>query len=397
MGGLNLVGELYDYMIGIVVVGVIFTSAVFAIPAISYVNLLQVDQQQLRNTALNVFNTMLLGTGSPSDWGSTFPFDQNNVEAFGLDLAKESSMYILDADKLQRLDKESPGYIEYPYVRELLGLEEYGFTLSIFRPYTVDWDLEINNAPSSVWFAVNVTRSEDQRPIPNAQVSVTVLATAINKNTKTDPIAIVNEARTFFTDALGRCEGSEVLTLPPGYYLGQAVAIMKITVSGISTIVVAQAGVNLQEVMKINTFGDTVTLSYRGWNTTTTVVPEGVRRIKQIDAYNYDQLTRVWSGSDHPSDNKINKGEGDFQYWNKTFPGLRAMEPGLLLFTVLVTLKKLGPTLVIIAGPFSLGESSEIFSFGPDSEQLSNVAIKLRRYVVFSGITYIAELTLWKE
>ncbi len=295
---------------------------------------------------------------------------------------------------MQRLDKDSPGYIEYPYVRALLGLEEYGFTLSIFRPFTVDWDLQINNATNSVWFAVNVTRSEDQRPIPNAQISVRVLATAINKNTKTDPIAIVNEARTFFTDALGRCEGSEVLTLPTGYYLGQAVAIMKITVSGISTMVVAQAGVNLQDVMKINTFGDTVTLSFRGW---TQELPEGARRIKQIDAYNYDQLTRVWSGSDAPSDNKINQGTGDFQYWNKTFPGLRAMEPGLLLFTVLVTLKGLGPTLVIIAGPFSLGESSEVFSFGPASEQVHDVEIKLRRYVVFSGNTYIAELSLWKE
>jgi len=382
-------------MIGIVVVGIIFISAVVAVPAISYVNLLQVNQQQLRNTALNVFNAMLLGTGSPSDWGSTFPFNQSNVEAFGLDYSEESSMYVLDTDKVQRLDKDSPGYIEYPYVRDLLRLKDYGFRLSIFRPFTVSWDLKINNATSSVWFAVNVTRSEDQRPIPNAQISVTVLATAINKNTKTDPIAIVNEARTFFTDVLGRCEGNELLTLPTEeYYLGQAVAIMKVTVSGISTMVVAQAGVNLQDVMQINTFGDTVTLSYRGW---TQELPEGARRIKQIDAYNYDQLTRVWSGSDHPSDNKINQGSGDFQYWNKTFPGLRAMGPSLLLFTVLVTLKGLGPTLVMITGPFSLGESSEVFSFGPASEQVHDVEIKLRRYVVFSGNTYIAELSLWKE
>ncbi len=389
-----MVGELYDYMVGIVIVGILFISAVSAVPTISYVNLFQVNQQQLRNTALNVFNAMLLGTGYPSDWGSTFPFNQSNVEAFGLASSGESSLYVLDSDKVQRLDKDSPGYIEYSYVRDLLRLEDYGFRLSIFRPFTVDWDLQINNVTNSVWFAINVTRSEDQRPIPNAQVSVTVLATAINKNTKTDPVAIVNVARIFFTNALGRCEGNEPVTLPSDdYYLGQAIAVMKVTVSGISTMVVAHAGVNLQDVMRIDTFGDTLTLSYRGW---TQELPEGARRIKQIDVYNYDQLIRVWSGSDDPSKNKINQGSGDFQYWNMTFPGLRMMEPALLLFTVLVTLKGLGPTLVIIAGPFSLGESSEIFSFGSDSEHY-DVATKLRRYVVFAGMTYIAELTLWRE
>ncbi len=394
MGGLNLVGELYDYMIGIVVVGVIFTSAVFAIPAISYVNLLQVDQQQLRNTALNVFNTMLLGTGSPSNWGSTFPFYQNNVEAFGLDLAKESSMYILDTDKLQRLDKESPGYIEYPYVRELLGLEEYGFALSIFRPYTVDWDLKINNAPSSVWFAVNVTRSEDLRPIPNAQVSVTILCTAKNLDKVDEPLANVTRPNTLFTDALGRCEGTQPIQIPPGYILETAVAIMKITVAGISTMVVAQQDQTLQNVMKINTFGDTIILSFRGELTNTS----SARWVLGIMSYNYDEtLTEVYGGGDG-NEGKITEGYG-YVFWNSTFPGLKDMDPALLLFLVSVTLGagEGGRKPVIVAGPFSLWESSEIFSFGPDSEQVHDVEIKLRRYVVFSGITYIAELSLWKE
>jgi hypothetical protein len=394
MGGLNLVGELYDYMIGIVVVGVIFTSAVFAIPAISYVNLLQVDQQQLRNTALNVFNTMLLGTGSPLDWGSTFPFDQNTVEAFGLDLAKKSSLYILDTDKVQRLDKESPGYIEYPYVRELLGLEEYGFSLSIFRPFEVDWDLQINDAPNSVWFAVNVTRSEDGRPIPNAQVSVTILCTAKNPDKEEEPIVNITRPSTLFTDALGRCEGTQPIQIPPGYILETAVAILKITVAGISTMVVAQQDQTVQNVMKINTFGDTIILSFRGELTNTSAV----RRILDIMSYNYDEtLTEIYGGGDENED-KITEGYG-YVFWNNTFPGLKAMDPALLLFLVSVPLGAGGGGRrpVIVAGPFSLWESSEILSFGPDSEQFINAAIKLRRYVVFSGMTYIAEFTLWKE
>ena len=389
-----MVGELYDYMVGIVTVGIIFISAVIAVPAISYVNLLQVNQQQLRNTALNVFNAMLLGTGSPSDWGSTFPFNQSNVEAFGLDYSGESSLYVLDTDKVQRLDKDSPGNIEYPYVRDLLRLEDYGFSLTIFRPFTVDWDLQINNSPNYVWFAVNVTRSEDGRPIPNAQVYVTILCSAKNPNKEDEPIVNVTRPSTLFTDALGRCEETEPIQIPPGYIIETAVAILKITVAGISTMVVAQQDQTVQNVMKINTFGDTIILSFRGELTNTSAA----RRILNIMSYNYDDtLTQIYGGGDGNED-KITEGYG-YVFWNNTFPGLKAMDPALLLFLVSVPLGAGGGGRrpVIVAGPFSLWESSEIFSFGPDSEQVSDVALKLRRYVIVSGMTYIAELTLWKE
>jgi len=389
-----LVGELYDYIVSIVVVGIIFVSGVLAVPAISYVNLLYVDEQQLRNTALNVLNAILLGSGSPSDWGSTFPFDQNNVNAFGLAYSEKSSMYVLDMDKMQRLDKDSPGYIEYARARDLLELKDYGFSLSIFRPFVVDWDLQINNASNYVWFAVNVTRSEDRRPIPNAQVSVTILCTAKHPDREDEPLVNVTRPETLFTDALGRCEGNQTMQIPPGYILQTAIAIMKITVAGISTMVVAQQDQTVQNVMKINTFGDTVILSFRGELTNTSAV----RRILNLMAYNYDDtLTEIYGGGDG-NDDKITEGYG-YVYWNNTFPGLKAMEPALLIFLVSVPLGAGGGGRrpVIVVGPFSLWDSSKIFSFGPDSEQSSNVALKLRRYVVFSGMEFIAELTLWKE
>ncbi|MCW3985843.1 MAG: hypothetical protein NWE91_05475 [Candidatus Bathyarchaeota archaeon] len=389
-----MVGELYDYVVSIVVVGIIFVSGVLAVPAISYVNLLYVDEQQLRNTALNVLNAILLGSGSPSDWGSAFPFYQNNVNAFGLAYSEESSLYVLDMDKVQRLDKDSPGYIEYLRARDLLELKDYGFSLSIFRPFVVDWDLQINNASNYVFFAVNVTRSVDRRPIPNAQVSVTILCTARHPDKVEEPLVNVTSPETLFTDALGRCEGNQTMQIPSGYILQTAIAIMTITVAGISTMVVAQQDQWAQNVMKINTFGDTVILSFRGELTNTSAV----RRILNFMAYNYDDtLTEIYGGGDG-NDDKITEGYG-YVYWNNTFPGLKAMEPALLLFLVSVPLGAGGGGRrpVIIVGPFSLWESSKIFSFGPDSEQSSNVALKLRRYVVFSGMEFIAELTLWKE
>lgn len=377
----------YDHIIAILIVGAIFVGTVVVMPTMSLINLQAVDQQQLRNTALNVFNAMLLGTGCPSDWGSTFPFDQNNVETFGLAYSEECSMYVLDTDKVQRLDEDSPGYIKYPCAKDLLKLEGYGFRLNIFRPFTVDWDLEIGK--NYVWFAVNVTRSQDGAPIPNAQVDCTILCSA--KKDKDEPIAIVNEPKTFFTNPLGKCEGNETVNLPCGYTLDRAVAVLKITVGGISTMVVAQTDQTLQDALKINTFGDTITLTFRG---EFAGAAQGERRIYDVILYNYDGLTQIYDGrNDTVTSTKITAGLG-YEYWNNTFPGLTTMDPVLLLFTVSVPNPR---RLIIVAGPFSLWDSSRVFSFGSDSEQVGNVAVKLRRFVVISGMTYIAELTLWKE
>jgi len=390
-----MVNPVFDHIVAILVVGAIFVGTVVAVPAMSLLSFKAVDQQQLRNMALNVFNAMLLGTGRPSDWGSTFPFDQNNVEAFGLAYSKECSMYVLDSDKVQRLDKDSPGYIKYPYVRDLLNLEGYGFSLNLFRPFTVEWDLQINDIENYVRFEVKVIRTENQEPIPNAQVNCTILCSARNKKElREEPIVNVTLPKTFFTNALGKCGGNEPIQIPDGYTIERAVAVLKVTVAGMSTMVVAQTDKTAQNVMKINTFGDTVILSFRGELTNTS----SMREVLNIMTYNYDSLMQIYEGSGDPNAGKITKGYG-YVFWNNTFPGLRAMDPVLLLFTVSVTLGAGGGgrVPVIVAGPFSLWDYSKVFSFGPDSEQVGNVAIKLRRFVVISGMTYIAELTLWKE
>lgn len=388
-----MVGELYDYIVSIIVVGIIFVSGVLAVPAIGYFNLRHVDEQQLRNTALNVFDTMLLDAGSPPKWGSVYPFDQNAVRFFGLSMAGQNSLFVLDSDKLQRLDDETPGYITYERVKELLGLNGYDFNLNIFRPFQVNWSIAIlnNTTPEQVWFSVNVSRNEDGRPIANAHISVTVMATATKSKTD-EPIAIVNLPHVYYTDALGRCEGYEIINLEAGYTLRRAVAVMKITVAGISTMVVAQTDKTLQDVLKVNTYGDTVTLTYRGEMLED---PSGVRRVKKIQAYDFDQLITIYS-ADPSGQDHITQGEG-YEWWNMTFPGLESMDPAMLLFTVQVPIKGEGRTLVIIAGPFSFWDANRVFSFGPASEQVSTTALKLRRYIVFSGMTYDVELTLWKE
>ena len=123
-----MVNEVYDHIVAILVVGVIFVGAVVVLPAMSFANLQAVDQQQLRNTALNVFNALLLDIGEPTNWGSMEPFDINDprVKRFGLASVEDSMFYVLDPDKVQRLVVGNPlNYLEYDRVRELLELENY--------------------------------------------------------------------------------------------------------------------------------------------------------------------------------------------------------------------------------------------------------------------------------
>jgi hypothetical protein len=391
-----LVGELYDYMLGIVIVGMIFISAVVAIPAISYVNMKQIDQQQLRNTALNLFNAILLGTGSPVNWGiGEIPFDENKVQAFGLALSEQSPLYTLDLEKLQRLDNKSLGYITYERARQLLGIkEDYGFRLQIFAPFRVNWDIGISG--KQVWYSIDVTRNLDQRPIQNAEVSVITFCASGNNDkvnvTVAGPI-------TGYTTALGKYKDSITFDIPPGYAVGSAMALFKITVGGISTMVAANTE-SLQDVLKINTFEDTITLTFR--NELSGKGHSGNRKVLGIHSFNLDEEFRqIWDGSSVSNQEyMITYGEG-YDYWSNTFDGLSNINPGMLIFTISAPLSINGSSSarkpIIFTGPFSGWDSSQILSFG-SLGQPTDARVQLRRYVSDnSGMMYIAELLFWEE
>jgi hypothetical protein len=396
LGGLNLVGELYDYMLGIVIVGVIFISAVVAVPAISYVNLQHIDEQQLRNTALNLFNAMLLGTGSPVDWGTCEPpFDENQVEAFGLSLSGDSSLYTVDIDKLQRLDNTSLGYISYPKARELLGINEgYGFRLDIFRPFNVNWDISLSG--NQVWYSINVSRNLDKRPIQNAEVSVVVLCAALNPAKVDDPIVKVTGPHINYTNALGKYENVHTIDIPYGYSLSSANAIFKVTVGGISTMVAASSDQNLLNILKVNTFGDVVTLTFRG--ELAGKDNSGLRRVNSITSYNLDEELRdVWDGSSVANQEQMITYGSAYDYWMNEFPGLSSINPGLLIFCINVPIKGEGRRPVLITGPFSGVDPSRVLSFGSMGQPV-DARVKLRRFIIDSmGMTYVAELLVWKE
>ena len=388
-----MVSATYDSLVAIVIVGIIFVGTVVALPAINYANLQTIDQQQLRNTALNVFDSMLLDVGSPSNWGSNLTSNQNKVERFGLARTSPFSKYVLDPDKVQRLDPSplNPWYIEYDRIRSLQNLADYGFRFSLYRPFSVSWSLDITN--TAVSFSVTVSRTEDGTPIPNARVEVTTMVTAskLPKTDDADFISLRHDPNTYYTNVKGVCTGSESFNLGE-FNIDYAVSIMEITVAGLSTTVVAENNNNISKLIKIYTFGDTITLSFPDNMNDT----NSERRIKEIASYSMDNMLRLFKAGDvKPPEIKITQGSG-YEYWSITYPGLKAMNPAVLLFAMQLTLKGIGRTLVLIAGPFSLGDSEKIFSVGPDSGSENPIAI-MRRLVVVADMTYVSEIAFWRE
>lgn len=389
-----MVTETYDHIVAIVLVGVIFIGTVVAVPAaISFTTFQAVDEQQLRNTATNLFNAILLGPGYPSHWGSIFPFDQTSVNDFGLASDSQLSKYVLDSDKVQRLDPRGLASMNYSYVKNLLGLEGYDFAFSLFRPFNVDWDIQFSNQSTDVRLSVNVTRTEDGAPIPGAAVNANIIATAVNPNKKDQPSLDISEIyHTSYTNLMGSAEITENMTIPSGYSLEKAIAFMHIDVSGMETMVVASKDTAALDCLKISTFQDTVALTFwdqEYYNTTKT--PNGERKIECIYGYDFNSLMLLHEGDSH---DVVTQGDG-YDSWARNFPGISAVNPPMLIFVLSVPLGQGegGRQLVIIAGPFSFNAQNKIFTFGPEKSS-SVVIATLKRFVVIDGMTYIATLNL---
>ena len=298
-------------------------------------------------------------------------------------------------DKLQRLSTIGPGQIEYEKVKELLGLQDYGFLLSIYRPFRVNWTINIDEVPTNpiVDFSISVNRNLDQRPIMDAQVSVTLLVTA-KKLDVDDPLIIVKVGGDKATNAMGVCQGSEEIEiLEDGYELDSAMGIFRINVAGVTTLVVAYSEFDqIQNIVNVNTFGDEIVLSFRDEENTST---NAVRRPIDIFTFDYDEeLNHLYHVTNK---SMVTHGTG-YETWSRTFPGLSYLDPGLLIFTVDTTLGDgSGRNTYLITGPLSLWTDSEILTFG-SSGDVGDDNVRLRRYLVdASGMVYNAELLLWEE
>jgi len=387
-----MVNAVYDHIIAILIIGVMFVSAVVILPTMSFTNIQAVNQQQLRNTALNVFNAMLLDTGEPIDWGSWRPFYMNDprVNRFGLASAQDTTFYVLDPDKVQRLVVGNPlNYCDYNRVRDLLGLKDYGFCLRIIPPFNVTF--------KSISVASNVLNYEadvhylDGTPIPNAEIYATAVYTKTQGN---DLIFNVSQSGPFKSNSLGKCIGTVPLEVTdPDYYT----VTLKVTVADVATLVVTSGQEFNNTIARINLVYDTIVLT--SWKDPPNYNVPPNDAIWILDVVAFGSEGKLWHllHKDKKGSSDFNSGSGNFERWNRTFSGLHGFQPVILIFNFWAVDQVTGhgrsQVLIVTAYPNLLG--TNIFEYGGDPK--SSDSVKIQRSVIISGMTYTAELWLWKE
>lgn len=387
-----MAGDLFDHMIGLVITGIIAVSAVIVIPNLSYVNLLYVDQQQLRNIALDTLKTMLLDAGYPANWGLTYNFDSDQVERFGLALAESSSFYVLDPNKVQRLVIGNPaGFIEYEDIHTELRLQGYAFNFQIISPFKVivndeDFDGESNSITLEDLIEgveVLVTYNAGS-PIPKALVEATLLYV-----TKADDFYTVKAGNS--TDALGKCTMKPDIGDPDD--ITDFIMVFKVTVAGVTTVTSSYAeGFENQHIMNASIVGDNITISIPegpGWEKGSS----GVRWVKSVLAVCEDGIWNIYNGTKEDDMIQWSDSKDDWG-WNRLFSGLSYLNPLFLIFNLNVPNPR---RLVLFLGPDPNWLGSRVAAYGDPTGGGASSAVKVQRDVIISGMTYIAELTLWKE
>jgi hypothetical protein len=385
-----MTGEAFDHLMAAVVLGAIFMASVVVVPNLAYVNLLYLDQQQLQNIALTAMKTILFEEGYPNNWGSmhgTNMFNENDVKRFGLAATNAPSLYVLDPNKVYRLNYNPMGNISYARVRELLGLSGYGFSL-IFRPLfnvTRNVNVQISNDQTTalVTFSANVSRYDGQ-PVPNAIVRATMIY-AFEGGSK----GYVTGARDVLTttDALGKCVGSS--TINADGKISDVIVFFRVTVAGRSTLVASSSDARRTgDIAKINVVGDHLIL-------TMPEIEQGShenRWIMNILMYNFETSVNLMNGTGTGNDDKLNYGSDIL--WNEAFNGLDASEPVIFIMTFRAEIGS-GRQLVMMIGPFGLWGQGGVMRFN-DVPVSSGASASIQRDVVIAGMAYIAELRLWK-
>jgi hypothetical protein len=385
-----MVHETYDNIVAILLVGLIFVGAVLLMPALSFSNIQSVDYQQLRNTAVNVFDSILLNPGDPIDWGSTQDFSVENVNAFGLAKYQNSHFYILDPDKVQRLKSGNPlGEITNEEAKELLNLDGYGFTLRIIPPFNVTnvdgTKITTENSPidtslldvKECHYNVKVSFL-DGRPIPYAAVQSLVVYSNGSNFAQVGPS--IEE-----TNSLGICTDSLSLSFVPT----QVIVILTIDVAEVATLVVT-FGSEMPNVVDINMVGDDIILTKPDNNPTgATIFINGLYVFK-------DDGTRTLF-EDFESKEKFTYTEsGNYEEWIGNYPGVKYYEPSLVILCYDDTEGAGGRQDFVVAGPYQNLLGYSIFEYGA-SPKISDNAVRIQRSVLISGMTYTAELVFWKE
>jgi len=191
----------YEYLFTAVIIFAILTASAILVSRMPQPSLNVSEKEQLKTAAQKIMTQLTLNPGNPPDWGGNLTVDSTDLTAFGLAKYGEITRgaYILDPDKVQRLNENMPQnlYIPPDRVIELLNLgREYGIKLEFIPALIVTVTTETN--PNSITVYVNVTSDRNMWPIANANVTARIFY-LYNQQINKTPI-ITNS-----TDINGQC------------------------------------------------------------------------------------------------------------------------------------------------------------------------------------------------
>jgi len=356
------------------------------VPNITYMSLLSVSQQQLRNIAMDTLKTMLLDAGYPYNWGSLPNFSNSSLQRFGLGLYGSNSFYVLDPNKVSRLILDNPtGHLGYDTVRDRLKLQGYGFNFRIIAPFNVTINggqpVYVETLRSGVLVTVKYNSGG---PICNADVKARILYIKNNRqfNWSTPPSTR--------TDVLGQCTiraGSDFQDVE------DFVAIFYVTVADLTSVnAIYNAGFT-QRAAQASIIGANVTLWVPPVGSTETQSRRVIQTVHAITETDYILLFP--RGDEDPNAGKFNAGTG-YETWSYLFPELLYEDVLFLVFNIRLSLP--GDTLVLFLAPRPNWLGARVEAYGDvTGTRGASTAVKVQRNVVISGMTYIAELTMWKE
>jgi len=349
---------------------------------------------------LTTLNTILLDAGYPINWGSSTSFNPASVVRFGLASSNDSELYILDQDKVFHLVEKDEwgrpnpmGYLPPDTVRQLLGLQAYGFNLKILAPFNVTVrDLAPPVDPSdptdqelrTINYEVKV-KYNNGKPIPNAFVSALIFYSAkVGGDGQNEQYSVGTIKVTNATNALGKCTVVNSLS----GQISDVLITMEVTVGDIHTVTsVYRRGTPPDDIAIINIVGDNIIL------TMPPADPRDNRWILSIDAYTDGGVVHLYSGT---GDDRINWGE--FSEWLKTFPGLKYMDPLILIINFRAVEKHSGRQSILVIGTYPNYLGNRVLSYGSSEGQPSGAAgVSLHRVVTIAGMTYDVEFTMWKR
>lgn len=189
----------YEYIFAALMIFAMLGATVTTMLPLADVNLSEAYEYQLEVIADRVLNKILRTPGYPADWGVDLSInysDTSAIEDFGLALAGTGNAYVLDPNKVTKLENNSrldnPYYIPPRDAAEILGLgREYGFSLNIVPALNINVTSFDQNR---IYLQV---KSQENIPTPNADVSALAIWRQGNK--------MFNETCSNMTDWRGEC------------------------------------------------------------------------------------------------------------------------------------------------------------------------------------------------